>query len=71
MALYYDEATRQWYDPRAPMVGRYAKTNVTGKRRGATGGAGSGGPPTVYIHNLYSSYAGRVAQKSAASLGRR
>ena len=73
MTLFYDNATQQWYDPRAPMVGRYARTNVTGKSRSQARRPAPTGPPTMYIQNLYSQYsrAGRVAAASAAALGRR
>lgn len=67
MDLFYNESTGRWYDPRAPMVGRYAKQRLSGYGAPAPRPAARPGPRTMHIHNMY---AQRVAAATAKTLRR-
>lgn len=66
MELFYNESTGRWYDPRAPMVGRYAKQSLAGYGSSRPSPKRTG-PRTMYIHNMY---ARQVAGATAKALRR-
>lgn len=61
MTLFYNETTRTWYDPRAPIVGKYAQRPTAPRRQ-------LSGPRVMQIHNMH---AARTADRAAKSLQRR
>lgn len=64
--MFYNNVTRTWYDPRAPIVGKYAPKPKPAVRRAA-------GPQTRYIGNVWADAARKeLTQKAAyATLYRR
>lgn len=59
MSLFYNETTKTWYDPRAPMVGKYAPRRAKPAARPFF--------HTRYIGNVHADAAAREALRRAAS----
>lgn len=58
--MYYNETTRTWYDPRAPIVGKYAP-------KPRTKPAAPAAFHTRYIGNVHADAASREALRRAAA----